>query len=564
MSEELYSSQLVVDNRVKSSESLKLPVLVGGALVNHQSYKSNSASNNATSWNIQVPSNETMIDKKIWMSYKFTTELTLSQAAVPDAAAAVLVAKDLLNKGAFATTDFPLNKSITNCNILINNMSINQVSRDVIKSMQSFLNVDGLNNTGACTPIINISGDYTDTTSFVNNVLGNDSTTVITRGLNPRGDGSFVVATFASNSTTVVNITFKIYELLCVSPLQFGNNCYERALYGINNLQFNFNTDFSNLIKFNNTPSGGTTIVSFSAPVVSDAQLYLKYLSPKPEMLPSARNCHPLYEFSRFETSEANIDAPVAGVPSEANYTSNNMQLNQIPRYLVIDPHVPSTSASNEDGTLEITKISITFNNDSGILASADEYQLKAMSLKNSGDFNTFEMQRNRPLILEFGTDIQLPQSFSAPNSLGAYNLFYTLTVRNNLDRQATNVKLRTVLVNQGVFVLESGSASKVMGLWDKNMVLNALSSQPFSLYHIKEFVGHGKHTLDGDMEGTGLFDILKTVVGATVKPLANLALDVVPLPGFVKSVGRNIIGSGVSGGGYSGGVQSIMDSYRR
>jgi hypothetical protein len=155
---------------------------------------------------------------------------------------------------------------------------------------------------------------------------------------------------------------------------------------------------------------------------------------------------------------------------------SQTLQLNQIPDKLVFFVRKPigSQSYGDADAFLPIRHISINFNNNSGILASATCENLFAMSKDNgsnqsweqwigfgsslvgpSYNYNTGILnpigalanltaaaQANLAFttvrtcggvcVLEFGKDIQLIEDFFAPGSLGNFNIQLQVYVENN------------------------------------------------------------------------------------------------------------------------------------
>jgi hypothetical protein len=118
---------------------------------------------------------------------------------------------------------------------------------------------------------------------------------------------------------------------------------------------------------------------------------------------------------------------------------SNNLQLNQVPDKLCIwvRPKLSSQTNLTADFFLPITKISINWNNQSGLLASASafnlyQYSRKAGSNQNWAEFygsakkmapaggNATDVNTSGALLMiDFASDLQLTEDWYAPGSIG-------------------------------------------------------------------------------------------------------------------------------------------------
>ena len=245
-----------------------------------------------------------------------------------------------------------------------------------------------------------------------------------------------------------------------------------------------------------------------------------------------ARNIVPFYELPRYLTAAPALAAGSwttgPGSPvSSVQFVLNTLQLNQIPDKLMVYIRVvPTDSSTQPDVALPIQNISINFNNNSGILASAVPIQLWEMSRNNglqetwteySGWGITTNAARTAPyyvgtvgsyLVLEFGKDIQLTEDFYAPGSLGNFNLQVSLNVSNNTETTFVAGDLQVVLItmNSGVFVCERGTSSTYTGILTKQDVLEASQQE------------HYTHNDVARLVGGGLFDMIKSGVSSLAK----------------------------------------------
>jgi hypothetical protein len=124
-------------------------------------------------------------------------------------------------------------------------------------------------------------------------------------------------------------------------------------------------------------------------------------------------------------------------------------------------------------------------------------------------------------LVLNFAEVIQLTDDFYAPGSLGSFNLQVRVTAQNNsnTDWAANTTELIIMPMNCGVFVNEEGTSSTFIALVSKQDVLDAGSQQAYS---------QGEYTR---MVGGGFLDNLKSSVGwiTSKLPMVKNVLSHIP-----------------------------------
>jgi hypothetical protein len=238
-----------------------------------------------------------------------------------------------------------------------------------------------------------------------------------------------------------------------------------------------------------------------------------------------ARNIVPYYELPRYiNGSQPALPActSVNGglVKSSIIAQFNAVQLNQIPDRLILFTRLKPSAANGwgiAEVALPIKSISINFNNNSGILASATQQELWQMS-KNNGanttwpEFCGYGTSVNHSgavdatpavdvvplsgsyLILEFGKDIQLTEDFYASGSLGNFNLQCDVVVENNTTyaAAASDWELVLITMNSGVFVCERGTSATYTGILTKQDVLEASAQEYYTHDDVKRLVGGG------------------------------------------------------------------------
>jgi hypothetical protein len=184
---------------------------------------------------------------------------------------------------------------------------------------------------------------------------------------------------------------------------------------------------------------------------------------------------------------------------------------------------------------LTIDKISISFNNTSGILSSAYQQQLFNISYRNGSSQSFYEFagsSRNNYsgsvnadgtisysqdlvgrgvtvgttgslLVLNPVYDFNLPAYLSA-SSLGQYNLYFTITVTNQYASTIQNPEIVVVTINSGIFTTQLGSSVINTGILTKEDVLKAKDQKPtLDSVDYKRYVG-------GNLSNMGMSNLSK------------------------------------------------------
>ena len=322
-----------------------------------------------------------------------------------------------------------------------------------------------------------------------------------------------------------------------------------------------------------NIALGGTVSGQTIQPFI-DTKLLFNFLSLQPESYRkiSSKNCIPYLDFPRY----LSVSSTSSAIPSfgTSTLTSNNLQLSQIPDLILITVRKPMVDQTWADSSsfLTIKKISITFNNASGLLSSANAQQLYLMSNKNgSGQsfyefngtaknnytgayyvdsennmgYNTVDLDNligkgdsvattGSMLVINPSLDLSLP-AYLSNSSLGQYNFTFNIDVYNQYITQITP-EICVITVNSGIFTTQLGSSVINTGLLTKEEVLKAKEQQPTI-----DTTDHRRY-LGGSLSNFGMSNILKLV-----KKIPYLNDDKVS-DAVINNAG-SLSGAGVSGG---------------
>lgn len=580
MAEQLNNNFLVVDTRLHSSNKIPYAVYQGGQSVNTQRFSANSKSANNVNFNIQVPSENVVMDRRAMIDATLEFTVTAPAGAFTTGArfsnyvarcvstgsqGGVVDANTTAGDNVLSLSAFPFHQLMNSCVAQINNVSVTQNSSDILDTITRCLTLEDLafNSESASIPDYyqnydneadeppvpatgknvkaqRVLGQYSDSV-FKPNLFGHNSVLEYSILANP-----------APTATSLV-LQVKIREPLLMSPFVYDSKVHE-GLSQLQNiiLNFNLNPASKRVYRKSNiaTTTGGVAntvcISDITLTNVQEAYLTLTFLTPKPSEIPQSARCVvPYYEI------RSNTKGPLTCANGGTlDTTSDSYQLPMIPDMVLIYaktkttggiPLVSNFNGSNFGDTYSrIEKISINFNNNSGILSSCQPKDLYDLSRKNCNLTLQEWINDNRVgsfLALRFGADIQIPDQTLAPNSLGSFNFQYNVQLRNTSGNDQ-EYDLYTVFVYRGVFVSERGQSSTYLGLLDKNQVMEASKLRPVKRGELENLMGSGR--------SGGFLGMLASLIPAAISGLSGL---------FHRGEG-----SGMSGGASK--VQSILDKY--
>jgi hypothetical protein len=375
--------------------------------------------------------------------------------------------------------------------------------------------------------------------------------------------------TIGDGTARTVKVRFTSYEPLFLSPFHFANlSANQMGIYGVSNLNFIFNISAAaNRVWRCGASDAAIAQYAVSISAVSGSELHFQMLTPHPSQILPSKNVVDYVDFPRYLTTftstigAAGVTALNELVPTTTVFSSNNIQLNQVPDMLVICARKPMSQQTNRDSDsfFPITGISINWNNQSGLLANATQETLFRMSAKSTNqtwqEFRGYANKYLPPvgasydtqlqqvltsgsiLALRFGQDIPLVEEFYAAGSLGSFNLQFNVTLQN-YQLAAQQVELVLMCVNSGLFITSQGVSSTYTGILTKSDVLAASEMKPVSERHLR---------LVGGVESSAVTSV------ADVAPKAQEAImDAV-------SAAKSALGKGMSSSGGADGVGGRM-----
>jgi hypothetical protein len=602
-----FSKCLVLDERLCVTDKLEYAVVKGAQNMTPQVYNAISQSPSSITFNLQIPSEMTVIDRKImWQSTVRLKFQFPSQAVAGANGNAIPAAQYPIQYGLTdALSAFPLHQMTTVQSVTINNNTVSMNTRDVLAALMRFNDKRELMRLNGMTPnMFDTYGNYADGVGAINNSLGSYGN-VGDNDLLPRG--SFILNSVYSGSPTAkvpvsvgdgtsaitVYAEYTCSEPLLLSPFIFANpETNAQGIYGVQNMNIVFNVGDASRVwrsanpwfspKVVESPAGTFTTYpgcTLTIDDISNSRLILNQLTPHPSQLMSSRNVVPYYTVPRYITqfnqavlSDYGVTPAgpnVISVNPQASGTtisSTNIQLNQVPDKVIIFVRkaLNTQTPNDSDSFLAIRGISINFNNSSGILSTASPQDLYRYSVETGSNqsWEEFYGHASKPaadpsagsqiipttgslLCLEFGKHIQLADDYFAPGSLANLQFQFNLNVVNQFGNAVQNWELVLITVNSGLFVCERGTSSSYTGILTRQDVLDVSSQQPHSRLSVKRMIGGGFNDTMASVTGK---------VGAKMPP-AKASSSVLSSLGYGRS------GGGASGGGMSGGRRHKLDS---
>ena len=293
---------LVKDNRLNCSDSIGYAVHKGGQQMTPAQFKAITATTSSHTFNVQVPSEQTLIDRRVLWQSQVILAIT---GTAP-------ISQFLVNYGLTdALAPFPLHNCASVMTATINNNSVSINMSDVLPAILRFHDKRELSRYNGMTPTaVDTYYNYADGVGAMNNSLGGFSN-VADNDLVPRGTWVLdAVSTTAPVNGVLSTITapvvspdgatsqtvyaaFTVSEPLLLSPFIYADaQSNNQSFYGIQNMNFVFNiNNGARAWRSAIMPNGNKKTVSVVG--FNNSYLLFNFLTPHPSDLMSSRNVVP-------------------------------------------------------------------------------------------------------------------------------------------------------------------------------------------------------------------------------------------------------------------------------
>lgn len=541
--------QKVLDPRLEITTQREYTA-VKGALVNSwQPFPATNVNNSSFQITCNPPSRDIAISRLIYKRVEFSWSVSGTNTS-----GGVLLNEDYFGPRAIPLTAVTLSEQIT-----INNDTITAAPvRQYFRALLRYRN-DWENRWGAFSLAPSMLDQFQ---SYEEGVGTNRNPLARNYGNNAfeQTRGSYVGFTIdpqiAGNTTATGRLV--VYEPILISPFVFGNNANRfSCLAGVQNMSYN--TTIGNLDRILSLvqDQGLPGQISLNTPVVNveSARLLFNFLTPDP-IMPIPRNMESGYYSIVSYPTRTSVPVDPAGSPNDSvQITLQSVQVSSIPKriYIFAKRDDSDETAFTTDTYFalnpDINPISITWDNNQ-FLNQASTQDLYNISVRNGCNmsYNQYVKDVGSVLALDFGIDIGL-RSDQAAGVIGNYQLSVTANFKNTTN-EAIAPTLYCVVVYEGVFNVNDGNCSHMIGVLSPSDVLNAPVAPVGSYQESQDVYGGKFQGMKGLVSG-----IKKGLAYAKKHHLASKMLKQLPMPQAQKLArAAEEMGYGLSGGELKGG----------
>ena len=344
-----------------------------------------------------------------------------------------------------------------------------------------------------------------------------------------------------------------VTEPLFLSPFLTGFEAQDEGFVNVN--QFNISIRWkSQLSQILSHSSLGNAITSVTVSFYQAPDLLTTYITPDlVEPIPQLQ----VLPYVKPQEYIKSVELLAPGASTRV--ISDSIRLSQIPKkmYLFCRHKRSVVNQNYSDSFLGIDRLSVLFNNQSGLFASASEQDLYSISKSNGLNLSYPQWRKYRGGVFcaEFGKNIGLLDNES-PGCQGIYTVQVQMDVTNVSD-SAFDGEFFVVMLNEGTFSISEQFARASLGNLSPQAVLMAKESPEIAHVHYDS------------LQGGGFFSGLKNIINKIATGVSDVAgvashiLPVIPglgpeaaaLAGTVGSIAKGV--KGATGGEISGGMIS-------
>jgi hypothetical protein len=529
------SKYSVVDPRIVQQKP-KYAVEKGALSITNQTFSAIANSASQQTFQVQVPSENIFVDRAVDWENEAHVVVTLtygSTGAVPQGGTGTSA---LFTPGVdFSLAPFPITQSVSTLQSTINDQSLSINMADVLPQVLRLADLSKTRMQRTCPTMLDRYYDVESAATYANSPVGGWDKAFSSDEV-PNGGWdtlSFYAPTVAGSAGAIVlganglpyppvtktagglslrvGVRFRTVEKLVLPPFIFADeHQLSTGLFGVQNMQFtaNFNQPGRSLRIV--PASGRTPTVEWdsSAPQTangspfSTAKIQVQFLTPSLDVPLPAKSIVPWMEFPRYISPVASYQVSSGG--TNADLQSQTITLPLIPDLLVIyvkpqsykypssSPAAGQLDPTQCDWSLPIAKISLSFDNFSGLLSNHTQEELYKMSVNNGlvMDWDAWSGSAwaagektalvGGPLVLRPGRDFALSTG-QACGLVGNFTLQYNLTCSspNTSAALANGVSIYTVTANSGFFETIKGSSRILRGVVTEQDILAAPVSEP-------------------------------------------------------------------------------------
>ena len=422
-----FKTILIQDSRIANiTDEEVFAVADGPSQQTQQNFTATTQSASSIVFNIQIPSENIVIDRHLLMQSTITLDLTLSSSLI-DGFNATPAPKSVLVFD-YGLTDslqvFPLNSLCTTQQMSINNATVSQNTKDILPMLLRMYDRRKLNRYNSLCPSLPDSfySEYISGLGASNNVLSGYNNQSLDEDFVPRGafpvqilnvihsyqynDGTAYQTVYDSSLVMIESTIYNKWEIviqftttepfICLPPWINTNSNNQAGLVGVNNLSCNFNIDstcsrvFSTANKFISNIALGATSTAMTTPDLTSietitingndyiaytsttagssinafqsSQLLFNFLSLQPEQYKKISSKNCVPYLDYPRYLSSQQSTVTIASKGSSTLTSQSLQLNQIPDLLLICVRKPMSTQNWTDPSAFLTINSISMS----------------------------------------------------------------------------------------------------------------------------------------------------------------------------------------------------------
>lgn len=458
--------KIAIDPRINATDRKTYVINKGARNVSQTVYVSNNVSQSSISFTCPPPSPLVFVDREVLLSMTIPFTFTRTGGTTPIFGGSGVT--DQISVGRFISSQsFPLHNLIQTLSVKINNASISQQVSDFIDPLLRY-NSDTreLLYSNSSTPTLQ---DQAQTYSELANSSRNPLTSYDDSTPNANDKrGSFLRV--IQNDNNIGVFILEVTEPLIISPLLWNRKKeFSEGLFGVQNFDvtLSLNDAVQRCLSIDTTNFNMTGITPSYNLSAGSQNLAFTYLTPPENLKVPSTN---VYQYAEINRYTSNISGVLTAGQS-LQYTAQAVTLNYIPRRIYM--YARQTPSYDKPLTyLNISGLSINFNNVTGILSSCNSQMLHRISLANGCNLSALQWDKyvGSVMCVQFDRDISLQMNdFIGKN--GQYNFQPTLQLKNISSQTVSNLQFFIVVVGDGLATISGQSMSLRSGVLDDTSI---------------------------------------------------------------------------------------------
>lgn len=282
----------------------------------------------------------------------------------------------------------------------------------------------------------------------------------------------------APGSTQTAVVKFTSMEPLWVSP--FNGTSEDYSLIGLNSFQISvtLTPDLQRVWSHNGDNARASTFQSITASLYNNPEVHLNWMTP-----PSSVPIPPavVYPYSQVDIYQTDFTQLIPPMTTTGQLVSNNIQLTSIPNRILIfiSPQIGTKNAMTSDTFARIDQISITFDNQTGILASASSEDLFFESLGNGLQMSWAQWSQTigSVFILDACKNLPLQNWDEAPSESINKQFQIQVTAFNINTTKTFALSMYIVVISSGLLTIEQGTTMQQTTVLTRDDIVTAVSN---------------------------------------------------------------------------------------